>query len=556
MKTLTRAEIEAIETENYIEAAIKADMLKYNLDHIVTRFPPEPNGFLTIGHLKAIAIDFKAAEKFGGYTNLRFDDTNPTGESVEYEEAIKRDISWLGLKWQNVFYASDYFEKMYDCAVVLIKKGLAYVCSLNEDEIRATRGTLTEPGVNCADRERSIEENLDLFSRMRNGEFKEGEYTLRAKIDMASPNINMRDPIIYRILYKEHYRQGNKWCIYPMYDFAHPLEDAFENVTHSLCSLEFMDHRPLYEWVLNNCDLPNHPLPRQIEFARMNLENIVLSKRHFKKLMAIGKLEGWEDPRLPLIGAMRARGYTPTALLDFIDRVGASKSEGAISTDVLDFCQREELNKTAQRVMVVLNPLKVVITNYTGSEQLEIENNPNEEPKTTHKVTFSNEIYIDKNDFMEDAPTNFFRLKKDGYVRLKGAYIIKCDNVVKDKDGNIDYLECSYIPESKSGGDTSGIKVKGTIHWVDAKDNVDITVRKIGSLVKEGMSFTGDWESVFNKDSLITVNAKASTCIEEMAKSHKHFQFLREGYYYLFEEKDNKLVFNLTVNLKDTKKAK
>ena len=550
MKTLTSSEVENIKTDNFIEAEIKKDMLKYNLDHIVTRFPPEPNGYMHVGHLKGISINFGMTEKFGGYTNLRFDDTNPSKEDIEYVNAWQEDIKWMGYQWANLTFASDAYEQMYNYAVTLIKKGLAYVDDLTPEQINEYRGTFTTIGKNSPYRDRSIAENLDLFERMRKGEFKDGEKCLRAKIDMTSPNMNMRDPVIYRILHETHYRQGDKWCIYPLYDFAHPLEDAVENVTHSLCSDDFEDHRPLYEWVVNNCDIPNKIKPRQIEFVRTNITNTITSKRYLRKLIEMGKATGWDDPRFPTIKGLRKRGFTPSSLRDFVQRLGTAGS--VVDSSLLDYCIRNELNTTATRAMVVLDPLKVVITNYNGTETLKIENNPNDEHAVTHDVTFGKEIFIEREDFMEDAPNKYFRLKPEGVVRLKGAYIIKCDKVVKDKDGNIDHLECTYYPESKSGEDHSGIKVKGTIHWVNANDCVDVTINQFGTLFKPGVKFEKDnLAEVFNPDSWKVTTAKAEKYLTSR-KEGDHFQFVRKGYFYLVSTDGGKLIFNETVSLKDS----
>ena len=551
MKTLTRAELESLTTDNFIEAEIKKDMLKYNLDHIVTRFPPEPNGYMHIGHLKGVAVNFGMAQKFGGYTNLRFDDTNPSKEDIEYVNAWQEDIKWMGYQWQNLTFASDSYEDMYNYAVTLIKKGLAYVDDLNAEQINEYRGTFTTPGKNSPYRERSIEENLDLFERMRNGEFADGAKCLRAKIDMSSPNMNMRDPVIYRILRKTHYRQGDKWNIYPLYDFAHPLEDAIEGVTHSLCSSDdFENHRPLYDWVIDNCDIPNKIKPRQIEFVRTNITNTITGKRYLRKLVEMGKATGWDDPRFPTVCGLRKRGFTPASLRDFVERIGTAGA--VVESDLLDYCARNDLNSTATRAMVVFDPLKVVITNFEGTEALNIENNPNDENAGTHEVTFGKEIFIEREDFMEDAPNKFFRLKPEGFVRLKGAYIIKCDKVVKDADGNIDHLECTYFPESKSGADHSGIKVKGTIHWVNANDCVDVTLNQFGTLFKPDVKFEKDnLEEVFNPDSWNTTTAKAEKFLTT-CKQGSHFQFVRKGYYYLVSTENGKLTFNETVSLKDS----
>ena len=548
MKTLTSKEIENIETDNFIESEIKKDMLKYNLDHIVTRFPPEPNGYMHLGHLKAVTINFLMPEKFGGYTNLRFDDTNPTKEEMKYAEGWQEDIKWMGFEWKNLVFASDFYEKMYDCAVNLIKKGLAYVDDLSPEQINEYRGTFKQAGKNSPYRERSVEENLELFEKMRAGEFEDGQCCLRAKIDMASPNINMRDPVIYRILHKSHYRQQDKWCIYPLYDFAHPLEDAFENITHSLCSNDFEDHRPLYNWVIDNVDLNCKIKPRQIEFVRTNITGTITGKRYLRKMIELGLATGWDDPRFPTIRGLRARGYTPESLKNFILQIGIAGSN--VDRAMLENCVRDDYNKIASRAMVVLDPLKVEITNYTGEEEVEVVNNPNDDSAGTHKAIFSNEIYIEREDFMEDAPNKFFRLKPDGVVRLKDAYIIKCDEVIKDETGKVVKLKCSYFENSKSGNDQSGIKVKGTIHWVSAKHAVDVVINEFGTLVDESKTFTGDnIEEVFNKNSWNIKEAKAEAFVENTEE--KRFQFLRKGYYYLTKKENGKLVFNETVSLKD-----
>lgn len=551
MKTLTKTEIENIETENFIETEIKKDMLKHNLDHIVTRFPPEPNGYMHLGHLKAVTINFLMTEKFGGYTNLRFDDTNPAKEDMEYVKSWQDDIKWMGFEWKNLFFASDYYEKIYDYAVLLIKKGLAYVDDLSAEEINEYRGTFTQAGKNSPYRERSVEENLKLFEEMKNDKYADGEKCLRAKIDMASPNINMRDPVIYRIVHTQHYRQGNKWCIYPLYDFAHPLEDAIEGITHSLCSNDFEDHRPLYNWVVDNCDIKEKP--RQIEFVRTNVTGTITGKRYLRKLIEMGKATGWDDPRFPTIQGMRARGYTPESLKNFVKKIGIAGS--LVDRSVLEGCVRDDYNKIATRAMVVLSPLKVVITNYEGEEEIEIENNPNDENSKTHTAMFGKEIFIEQEDFMEDAPNKYFRLKPEGVVRLKGAYIIKCDKVIKDENGNIDHLECSYYPNSKSGSDESGIKVKGTIHWVNAKHNIDVTVNKIGTLFKDGAKFDKDnLEEIFNENSFSVTTAKAEKYLLECDEKSR-FQFIRKGYYYLIKKEGEKLTFNETVSLKDNFKV-
>ena len=557
MKTLTREQIEAIETSNYLEAMIKEAMLEHDLNHIVTRFPPEPNGYLHIGHVKACMINIRVAQKFGGYTNLRFDDTNPNKEDIKYEKAIKDAMDWLGFEFKNVCYASDYYETMFEKAIRLIKKGKAYVCDLTPEEITEYRGTFTRPGKDSPYRDRSIEENLELFNDMRNRDyFPEKGRTLRAKIDMASPNINLRDPVLYRILQENHYRTGDKWQIYPMYDYAHPIEDAIEGITHSLCSLEYEDHRPLYEWVIKECEFDNKPVnPRQIEFARFSLNGAVMSKRHIKSLVDSGKIDGWSDPRLPTIAGMRARGYTPEAIKDFVSRIGVAKSPNTVEPAMLEACVREELNTTATRVMVVTDPVKVRITNLADNTVIdaEIDNNPTVENSGTHKASFSNEIYIERDDFALDPPPKYNRLVEGGMVRLKGAYIIKCEKANVDKDGIVTELLCTYITESKSGSDTSGLKVKGTIHWVDAKTCVDIKINEYAPLIKAGAIFEGSWDGVYNEDSLKIFNGKGEKFLTTLHKEAR-VQFIRRGYYFLVDKNEKNIEFNQTVSLKDSYK--
>ena len=554
MKKLTKAEIEAIEPANYIETIIKKDMLEHSLNHIVTRFPPEPNGYLHIGHVKACLISINAAEKFGGYANLRFDDTNPNKEDIEYENAILDTMKWLGLDFKNVFYASDYYETMFEKAVFLIKKGLAFVCDLPAEEISKTRGTFTEPGTNSPYRTRSIEESLQLFQDMRAGKFADGSKTLRAKIDMASPNMNLRDPVIYRIAREHHYRTDNKWCIYPMYDFAHPIEDCIEGITHSLCSLEFEDHFPLYKWVVENCEFDNLALnpPHEIEFARLNVDGVVTSKRHIRSLIEAGRVRGWDDPRLPTLMGMRARGYSPAALKDFISRVGCSRAYSSVHPSMLEACVRDDLNLTATRVMVVTDPIRVKITNMSDDavEYAEIDNNPNVENGEKHPASFSNELYIEREDFALIPPPKYNRLVEGGMVRLKGAYIIKCNKAKTNKDGNVTELECEYIKESKSGNDNSGIKVKGTIHWVDAKSCVDVQISEYGPLIKEGQTFDGNWEGVYNEDSLRVLNGKGEQYLT-ILQAGARLQFVRKGYYILASKQCRNFVFNQIVSLKD-----
>ena len=453
---------------NFIYNAIDEDLKegKYT-EGVHTRFPPEPNGYLHIGHAKSICLNFGIARDYNGMCNLRFDDTNPTKEDVEYVDSIQEDVKWLGFTWKDrKFYASDYFEKLYGYAIKLIEAGKAYVDDLTAEQIREYRGTLTEPGKESPCRNRSVEENLDLFTRMKNGEFADGEKVLRAKIDMASPNITMRDPVIYRIAHIKHHRTGDAWCIYPMYDFAHPLSDAIEGITHSICTLEFEEHRPLYDWLLENLGFDKNTRPRQIEFARLNITKMVMSKRKLRQLVEGGYVSGWDDPRMPTISGLRRRGYTAAAIRDFCDRIGVAKANSLVDVAMLEHCVREDLNAHAQRLMAVLDPIKVIITNYPEDkmEMMACENLPTGDDK--HYMPFSREIYIEREDFMEDAPKKFFRLKPEGEVRLKNAYIIKCEEVIKDENGNIVELHCTYDPDSKSGGKTAGRKIKGTIHWV------------------------------------------------------------------------------------------
>ncbi|HOV69193.1 MAG TPA: glutamine--tRNA ligase/YqeY domain fusion protein [Clostridia bacterium] len=515
---------------------------------IMTRFPPEPNGYLHIGHAKAMYVDFMTARKYGGKCNLRMDDTNPSKEDESYVRAIIEDIRWLGFEYNALYYASDYFEKMFELAVQLIKKGLAYVCDLTAEQIKEYRGTLTEPGRESPYRNRSVEENLDLFYRMRNGEFPDGSRVLRAKIDMASPNINMRDPVIYRILREHHYRTGDKWCIYPMYDFAHPLEDAIEGITHSLCTLEFEDHRPLYNWFIENLD-GFEVKPKQIEFARLNMTRTIMSKRYLKKLVDSKVVSGWDDPRMPTISGMRRRGYPAEAILDFCERIGVAKSNSEVDVSLLEHCVRESLDSTAPRVMAVINPVKVVITNYPAdkTEELAVENNPLNPEAGMRTVTFSRDIYIEREDFMEDPPAKFFRLKPGGEVRLKSAYIIKCESVKKDANGNITEIECTYDPESKSGEQSR--KVKGTLHWVNARDCIPVVIRNYDYLLNEG---EGDFAERINPNSLIESEGFAEKSLAQ-AKVGDRFQFLRQGFYCKDPDStDKKAVLNKIVGLKDT----
>lgn len=542
------------ESKNFIEEIIESDLASGKVKQIYTRFPPEPNGYLHVGHSKSLCINFGLAKKYNGKCNLRFDDTNPVKEDEEYVESIKRDIEWLGFKWDKLLFASDYFDVMFDCAVKLVKKGLAYVSDETAEEIRQRRGTLTQPGEESPFRNRSVEENLQLFYEMRDGKYADGEKVLRAKIDMASPNINMRDPILYRVLHATHHNTGDKWCIYPMYDFAHPIEDAHEGITHSICTLEFEDHRPLYDWVVRECEFPE-PRPQQIEFARLNIKNTIMSKRFLKKLVEEGNVMGWDDPRMPTLSGMRRRGYPAAALRDFSERVGVSKANSEVEEEYLQSCVRDNLNLTTNRVMAVFNPVKVVLTNYDGSEVLKVENNPNEDPLTFREVTFGKQLYIDASDFSLVPPPKYYRLKPDGYVRLKGAYIIHCDDVLLDDNGEVKELHCSVVANSKSGEDTSGVKVKGVIQWVDAATCVDATVRKLQSLLNNAVDGETDFNLRFNEDSMKTVTAKVERSLLS-AKVEDKFQFMRVGYYVLDKDTtpDN-LVFNEIVGLKDGFKA-
>ena len=538
------------EYKNFIEDIIDNDLESGKVSTVCTRFPPEPNGYLHIGHAKSLCINFGLAQKYNGKCNLRFDDTNPSKEDQEYVESIKKDIEWLGFKWDKLLFASDYFDVMFDCAVKLINKGLAYVSDETADEIRERRGTLTEPGVESPYRNRTVEENLQLFYDMRDGKFPDGSKVLRAKIDMASANVNMRDPIIYRVLRATHHNTGDKWCVYPMYDFAHPIEDAYEGITHSVCTLEFEDHRPLYNWVVSNCDFPA-PLPQQIEFARLNITNTIMSKRYLKKLVDEGKVTGWDDPRMPTLSGIRRRGYPTEALRDFCERIGVAKSNSEVESSYLEACVRDSLNRTANRVMAVFDPLKVTLVNYDGREELTVENNPNAETVTYRQVPFSKTLYIDRSDFALVPPPKYYRLKPDGYVRLKGAYIIRCDKAVLDDDGNVAELLCSIVPNSKSGQDESGIKVKGVIHWVDADSCVDVTVRKLQSLLTDAVDGVTDFNERFNTESMKVVSAKVEPSLLN-ARAEDRFQFMRVGYYVLDRDSDgSNIVFNEIVGLKD-----
>ena len=530
---------------NFIEDIINNDLESGKHNEIITRFPPEPNGYLHIGHAKSLCINFGMKEKYHGKCNLRYDDTNPAKEDVEYVDSIKKDIEWLGFKWDEELYASDYFDRMYECAILLIKKGLAFVCDMTGDEIR---GTLTTPGKNSPYRDRSIEENLDLFRRMKEGEFADGSKVLRAKIDMASPNINMRDPIIYRILRETHHRTGDKWCIYPMYDFAHPLEDAFEGITHSICTLEFEDHRPLYDWVKINCGFD--PGPRQIEFARLNMNRTIMSKRYLKKLVDTGFVDGWSDPRMPTLSGMRERGYPAEAIRDFCERVGVAKANSEVNTAMLEFCVRENLNANADRAMVVKDPIKMIIEG-VDEEVYEVENNPNAEDKQYHKVTFSNQVFIERDDFMIDPPPKYKRLVVGGSVRLRNSYIVQYKSHVCDNNGNVESVTVQIIPDSKSGGVNAGMKVKGVIQWVNAKDFIPCVLHEYDYLLMDG---DGDFNDRLNPNShIIFENAVAESSLKN-AKPYDRFQFMRIGYYSAKGNygKDGKYEFNRIVSLKDS----
>lgn len=533
-------------SSNFIEDIINKDLSEGKVTTVKTRFPPEPNGCLHIGHAKSLCLNFGTARKYGGTCNLRFDDTNPLKEDEEFVNSIKRDIQWLGFKWDNLYNASDYFDVMYECAEKLIKEGKAYVCDLSAEEIRLSRGSLTEPGKESPYRDRSPEENLNLFRRMKAGEFDDGEKVLRAKIDMASPNINMRDPVIYRVLHASHQNTGDKWCIYPMYDFAHPIEDAYEGITHSICTLEFEDHRPLYDWVTQNCGFPS-PLPQQIEFARLNITNTIMSKRFLKRLVEDGFVDGWDDPRMPTLCGMRRRGYPPQAIIDFCDRIGVAKANSEVEYGYLNACVRDYLNQYAQRAMAVTSPIKVILTNLSAPEECEIENNPNKPEEGTRTITLTHELYIDGSDFSLAPPPKYHRLKLDGYVRLKGAYIIKCDKVETDNEGNILHLECSIVENSKSGSDQSGLKVKGVIQWVSAEYNTPLTLRKLDSLLLDG---EGDFINRLNYESLKEIPALGEPSLASAPKESR-FQFMRMGYY-VRDLKSDLPVFNEIVGLKDT----
>jgi glutaminyl-tRNA synthetase len=537
---------------NFLEEIIEEHLKEGKYKQIVTRFPPEPNGYLHIGHATSICLNFGLTKKYGGYTNLRFDDTNPVTEETEYVESIKDDVRWLGFEWKNELYASDYFDTLYDFALKLIDKGLAYVDDSSSEEIATMKGTPTEPGVNSPYRDRTVEENKALFQQMREGKFADGSRTLRAKIDMAHTNMLMRDPILYRIKHAHHHRTGDKWCIYPMYDFAHGQSDSIENITHSICTLEFVPHRELYDWLIEKLEIyPSH----QYEFARRNLTYTVMSKRKLLQLVSEKHVAGWDDPRMPTISGMRRRGYPATAVREFCDRVGIAKRENIVDVGLLEFCVREELNKTALRRMVVFDPVKVVITNYTkNSELLLSENNPEDPNGGEREVPFSGELYIEREDFMENPPKKYFRLAPGQMVRLKSAYIIKCEEVIKDESGAVVELRCTHIPESKSGSDTSGIHVKGTLHWVSVKHAITTEIRLYDRLfkVEDPSSEEGDFKDYINPASLQVVSAVYAEPSLAKAKFDEAYQFIRKGYFVLDKDSSTSgMVFNRTVGLKD-----
>lgn len=545
-----------INSSNFIRNIIIEDLESKKHNEIITRFPPEPNGYLHIGHAKSIVLNSGLSKEFNGKFNLRFDDTNPTKEDTEYVDSIKEDVKWLGGNWDNIYFASNYFDIMYDKAKLLIKKGLAYVCDLTPEEIRQYRGTLTEPGKESPYRNRSVEENLDLLERMKKGEFKDGEKVLRAKIDMTSPNINMRDPIIYRIAHATHHNTGDNWCIYPMYDFAHPLEDAIEGITHSICTLEFEDHRPLYDWFVRECEMES--TPRQIEFARLNMTNTVMSKRKLKQLVDENIVDGWDDPRMPTVSGLRRKGYTPEAIRNFCTAIGVSKANSLVDSQMLEYFIREDLQPKANAAMAILRPLKVVITNYPEcqSEMLPVPNNAKNEAAGTREVPFSREIYVEQEDFMEVPVKKYFRLFPGNEVRLIGAYFIKCNDVIKDENGNVIELHCTYDPETKSGSGFTGRKVKGTIHWVDAKTAKPAEFRLYEPLIlddapeNEGKHFLEQ----INPNSLEVLEGYIENTTANIAKPQDKFQLVRNGFFNVDPKytTDDKLVFNRIVSLKSS----
>ena len=537
------------ETTDFIRQRIESDLAENALDQgVITRFPPEPNGFLHIGHAKSICLNFGVAQEYGGVTYLRFDDTNPVKESNEYVESIQRDVAWLGFQWKTITHASDYFEQIYSYAEALMRDGKAYVCSLDAEQIRATRGTLTQPGENSPYRDRTVDENLDLFRRMRAGEFSDGSHVARLKIDMASPNLNMRDPVIYRIRHASHQRTGDDWCVYPMYDFTHGICDAIEHISHSLCTLEFADHRPLYDWVLENININYHP--PQIEFSRLGLEYTVMSKRLLHRLVDEHLVTGWDDPRMPTIAGLRRRGVPASAIREFCQRIGVTKQDNVIEMNLLDFCIRQELESSVPRGMAVLNPLKVVITNYEGSETLEGPWHAQNKDLGRRELPFSAEILIEHDDFANEPPAKWKRLSPGEMVRLRYAYIIRCDEVIEDDSGNVVQLNCTYFADSKSGQDTSELKPKGVVHWVDASASVPITVMDYGRLFNVPNPSSKTFLDDINPNSLTRLDAMAEPAM--LAHESERFQFERQGYFYRDEQADGSVpVFNKTVSLRE-----
>ena len=542
-------------SKNFIEVEIEKDLAEGVYDTVHTRFPPEPNGYLHIGHAKSILLNYGLAQKYNGKFNMRFDDTNPTKEKVEFVDAIKKDIQWLGADWEDrLFFASNYFDQMYEAAVKLIKKGKAYVCDLTAEQIREYRGTLTEPGKNSPYRDRSVEENLELFENMKAGKYADGEKVLRAKIDMASPNMNMRDPVIYRVAHMSHHNTGDKWCIYPMYDFAHPIEDAIQGITHSICTLEFEDHRPLYDWVVRELEYP-HP-PRQIEFAKLYLTNVVTGKRYIKRLVEDGTVDGWDDPRLVSIAALRRRGFTPESIKMFVDLCGVSKSNSSVDYAMLEYCIREDLKMKRSRMMAVLDPIKLVIDNYPEGEveYLDAANNLENEDLGSRQIPFCRELYIERDDFMEEPPKKYFRLFPGNEVRLMHAYFVKCVGFEKDENGNVTVVHCTYDPETKAGSGFTGRKVKGTIHWVPATFAVDAEVRLYENLIDEEKGvYNEDGTMNINPNSLTVVQAKLEPALKDV-QAYDSFQFVRNGFFCV-DAKDSRpdaLVFNRIVSLKSS----
>jgi glutaminyl-tRNA synthetase len=538
---------------NFLEEIIENDLAAGKYKSIVTRFPPEPNGYLHLGHASSICLNFTLTKKYPGYTNLRFDDTNPVTEETEYVDSIKEDIKWLGFEWKHERYASDYFDKLYEFALVLIDKGLAYVDDSSSEEMAKMKGTPTEPGVDISFRNRTIEENKELFIKMKEGAFPDGSRTLRAKIDMKHINMLMRDPVLYRIKHAHHHRTGDKWCIYPMYDFAHGQSDAIEQVTHSICTLEFVPHRELYNWLIEKLEIfPS----KQYEFARRNINYTVTSKRKLLQLVNEKYVSGWDDPRMPTLSGLRRRGYTPESIREFCDRVGVAKRDNMVDVGLLEFCVREHLNRIALRRMVVFDPVKLIITNWPGDdEMLEGENNPEDEKSGKRKIPFSNELYIEREDFMENPPKKYFRLAPGQMVRLKSAYIIKCDEVVKDQEGRVVSLNCTYIPGSRSGEDSSGINVKGTLHWVNVKTAISLEVREYDRLfrVEDPTDEAGDFKEYLNPDSLKTITTAVAEPELAKARFEDRYQFLRKGYFCLDKDTSpSRLIFNRTVTLKDS----